>query len=104
MRRMQYMKVAKLAQVPIGEVVGVEIGGRNLVIINYDGEYFALDGVCTHEQCDLKEGHLEGNKLTCSCHGGQFDVRTGEAVTLPVISPVKIYATRVVDDDVEVEI
>jgi ferredoxin len=44
---------------------------------NVDGEYYAIDGTCTHRGGPLAEGELAGAVLTCPWHLGQFDVRTG---------------------------
>lgn len=100
---MAFVKAAKKSDVPTGKVVKIIVSGQEFALINYDGKYFALDGICTHEQCCLGEGSLDGSKLTCPCHGGQFEVESGEAVTLPVIQPVKTYRTRVVGDEIEIE-
>ena len=55
------------------------------------GTYYAFDDACTHEQCSLaEEGELAGTTLTCTCHGSEFDVRTGKVLAPPATVPVKV--------------
>ncbi len=78
-----YVKVAEASAVPPGSVVQAQVGDLTLAVANVDGEYFALDGTCTHVRGPLAEGDLEGAALTCPWHGGRFDVRTGQVLRPP---------------------
>ena len=60
---------------------------------------------CTHEQCSLaEEGELAGTTLTCTCHGSEFDVRTGKVLAPPATVPVKVYPVRVAGDALQIEV
>ena len=69
--------------------VSTEIGP--VVIANVGGSFYAFDGNCTHEGCPLSDGELDGFIVVCDCHGGEFDVRTGEPLGGPVEDPVGTY-------------
>jgi nitrite reductase/ring-hydroxylating ferredoxin subunit len=43
---------------------------------------------------------MEGEVLQCSCHGSQFDVRTGEVVSPPADEPLTRYTVRIEGDDI----
>ena len=73
--------VGKVSDVPPGRLLAVELDGEPLAVANVDGLLYAIGDVCTHRGCSLSEGQLSGAVLTCRCHGGQFDVRTGEVLT-----------------------
>ena len=67
-----------------------------------DGSFAAFDDACTHEECPLSEGELEGERVVCYCHSSEFDVRTGAVLHGPATEPVRVYETRVVDGELQV--
>jgi len=87
-----------------GRVVVVESGKRRVAVCNAGGQYYAVDDLCTHDGAPLDQGELNGNEIECPRHGARFDVRSGSALCLPAVRPVKTYRTRVHDGAVEVEI
>ena len=92
------------SEIPVGNIVGVEIRGTAIAVANVDGAFYAFDDTCTHEQCSLAEGDLVGTTVTCMCHGAEFDVRTGAVLAPPALRPVKVYRTRVDKDAVQLEV
>ena len=82
----------------------VEIAGTRIAVANVDGVFYAFGDACTHEQCSLTEGELEGAKVICACHGAEFDVRTGEVLAPPAKVPLKVYPVRVVGDVLQIEV
>ncbi len=95
-----FVKVAVTADLPSGELMLVEVENERIVLANVDGQYYALTDVCTHAECPLSDGELEGEVLECPCHGSQFDVRTGEVVGPPANEPLTRYAVRIERDDI----
>jgi 3-phenylpropionate/trans-cinnamate dioxygenase ferredoxin component len=81
--------------VPAGEARVAYAGDRSLAICNVDGEIFAIDNRCTHDNGPLGEGKLDGDQIECPRHDARFDVRTGHATRLPAVRPVKTYPVRV---------
>jgi len=68
----------KTGEIPVGAIVAVDVRGTRIAVANVGGNYYAFDDACTHEQCSLAEmGELAGTTVTCTCHGSEFDVRTG---------------------------
>ena len=88
---------APLSDVPEGEAREVTVGGREIVLCNVDGEIYALQGMCTHEELPLDGGEVEDGTLTCDWHGATFDVCTGRATGLPATVPLETFPTRVDD-------
>jgi 3-phenylpropionate/trans-cinnamate dioxygenase ferredoxin subunit len=89
--------VASADEIHPGDVKVVDVNGRPVAIANAGGIFYAFDDTCTHEQCSLGEGFLEGTVITCPCHLSQFDITTGRVVAPPAPRPVKTYPVRVVD-------
>jgi nitrite reductase/ring-hydroxylating ferredoxin subunit len=99
----EFVKVAKVSDIPSGEVIGVNVGDRRIVIANVDGKFYGIDAECTHQGAPLDEGFLEKKVLTCPWHAGDWNVETGEAQGLPVSGTLPTYKVRVTGDDLEVE-
>ena len=99
-----FVHVADLENLPPGALLGVDVAGRAIVLANVDGEIHALDGICTHMEARLAEGSLYEGCLMCPVHGGEFDVRTGEAVTLPAIEDLGTHQVRVQDGSILVRL
>jgi nitrite reductase/ring-hydroxylating ferredoxin subunit len=92
---MAEVEVTRITAVPEGEARGFTAAGREIVLCNVEGEVYALDGICTHEEYPLDGGEVEGTTLTCDWHGATFDVRTGAATGLPATRPLRVYPARV---------
>lgn len=95
-----FVKVATTADLPSGELKLVEVEDERIVLANVGGQYYALTDVCTHAECPLSDGELDGKVLECSCHGSQFDVTTGEVVGPPADEPLTRYTVRIEGDDI----
>jgi 3-phenylpropionate/trans-cinnamate dioxygenase ferredoxin subunit len=88
---------AAFGDVPEGEAREVNVGGREIVLCNVDGEIYALQGMCTPEELPLDGGEVDGTTLFCNWHGASFDVCTGRATGLPATEPLQTFETRVHD-------
>lgn len=100
----EYVKVAKLADLPEGGKVLVDVKGRSVAVFNVGGTFYAVENVCTHDGGPLVEGDLDGFEVECPRHGARFDVRTGRPLCLPAFEPIETYTVKVEGDDVLIEI
>ena len=100
----RYVSASAAKDIPPGEKKIVEVDGVLIVLVNLDGQFYAIEDVCTHDGGPLGEGKLSGCELICPRHGARFDVRTGAATRMPAIEPAPTYAVRVEDGEVLVEI
>ncbi len=66
-----------------------------VAVFNVDGEYYAIEDVCTHDGSELTGGCIEGEEVICPRHGARFNLRTGEALTPPAYEPVPTLPVRV---------
>jgi len=67
-------------------------------------EYFATDGLCTHEAADLSAGLVMGYIVECPKHNGRFDYRTGEAKGPPVCVNLVTYPVKVENGSVFIDV
>jgi 3-phenylpropionate/trans-cinnamate dioxygenase ferredoxin subunit len=99
-----FTTLAKVEDVPKGEVRAFDANGVPVAIANVDGSFYAFEDTCTHRQCSLAEGELEEFAIVCPCHGSAFDVRTGEVVNPPARDAVGHFELKVEGDEIQVEV
>ncbi len=99
-----FVTVARLSDVPENRLVGVTVDGASIVLINRDGNIYALEDRCSHEEFPLSAGDLTSGEITCALHGARFDIETGKPRALPAVLPVTTYEVRVEGEDVQVKL
>lgn len=80
----EFVSVISADRIAPGGMKAVEAGGREIVICNDGGRFYAIDRRCGHMNAPLDMGTLDGVILTCAMHCAQFDITTGEALSGPV--------------------
>lgn len=101
----QFVKALKATEIPSGMKKTVFVSGKKIALANVDGDFFAIDDTCSHEQCSLgTEGFLDGNVIICGCHGAQFDVTNGKVLSLPAPTDVQSYETKMENGDIYIGI
>jgi 3-phenylpropionate/trans-cinnamate dioxygenase ferredoxin subunit len=95
---------AKKSAISEGEAHRVVVDGVEVLLCNVGGEIYAVEDICTHDGGALDQGELEGARIVCPRHGATFDVRTGEALTLPAVMPLPKYDVRIDGEDVYVTV
>lgn len=107
---MAFVAVAKTQDIPLGTTKAVTVQGKQILIVNYEGNFYALGRICTHLGGDLAKGTMEGKDVRCPRHGARFDVTTGVVVLGPKIGPLKmstkdqtIYTVKVEGDSIHVD-
>jgi naphthalene 1,2-dioxygenase ferredoxin component len=100
----EWTRVASRAALGHGDMLGVSVGGKDIALYAIDGEIYATDNLCTHAFAMLTDGWLDGDVIECPLHAGRFEIKTGKGLGPPIPCDLKTYRTRVVGDDIEVEI
>jgi 3-phenylpropionate/trans-cinnamate dioxygenase ferredoxin subunit len=90
-----FIRVAATSDIPPGRVKVVVVGDRRIALCNVDGQFYAIDDLCTHDGGPLDQGELAGDVIECPRHGARFDVRTGKVLALPAVKPLNTYPLRV---------
>jgi 3-phenylpropionate/trans-cinnamate dioxygenase ferredoxin subunit len=104
---MGLVKVATTAEIPEGEARRFKYDSTEVAVANLgDGEFRALDAICSHALSYLDEGEVDPDMETLECakHGSTFDLNTGRPRTLPATQPVRAYVVRVDGDDILIEV
>ena len=78
------------------DVIRFDHDGRTFAIYRSpDDEFYATDGLCTHEHAYLADGLVLDNTIECPKHNGRFDYRTGAAMGAPVCINLKTYPVKI---------
>ena len=81
MRRIDLLGVD---EVPDGTMKMAFVDGTDQVlVVNSSGEFFATQGICSHEYFELDKGFLTSGTLTCALHLSRFDLENGEPLDPP---------------------
>jgi 3-phenylpropionate/trans-cinnamate dioxygenase ferredoxin subunit len=77
---MEYVKALPKAELQNNQMKVVTVGGKEILLVNLEGAYYAIDNKCTHAGGSLGKGKLSGAVVTCPRHGAEFDVKTGKNI------------------------
>jgi 3-phenylpropionate/trans-cinnamate dioxygenase ferredoxin component len=104
---MEFVKAARIWDIPSGSVLRVEHGGGAILVSNLGGSLYAISDTCTHQGGSLSKGTIKDGIVTCPRHGSRFDVRTGKNMVGPKIllfrgktDDVSSYPVKVEGDDI----
>lgn len=98
-----WVKVARASELAPGEWRVVDVDGTQVAVFNLEGQYYAIEDVCTHEfGQQLTGGTVEGDEIICPRHGARFSIRTGEALTAPAYEPTATFPVRIENDEIQV--
>ena len=78
-----------------GEYRTIFTGSVHIAVFNYDGYYYALEDMCTHDGGELTGGEISGPEVECPRHGARFDIRTGQALCAPAYEPVAKFPVKI---------
>jgi 3-phenylpropionate/trans-cinnamate dioxygenase ferredoxin component len=110
-KHMSLVEICKTSQVAHGTMKAFQVEGKKILIVNIDGDYYAINNGCTHMGGDLSKGKLEGQIVTCPRHGSRFDVTTGKSISGPKIAFLRLttkdetaYEVKVEGDSIQIDL
>jgi nitrite reductase/ring-hydroxylating ferredoxin subunit len=75
--------VGNASDIGEGKMAHLTVGGKQILIANVAGQYYATDNICNHAGAELHEGELNGKELICPWHSAKWDVTTGNLIWFP---------------------
>jgi 3-phenylpropionate/trans-cinnamate dioxygenase ferredoxin subunit len=90
-----WQDVARVADFPAGTRRRALVDGVKVAVFNLDGDYYAIEDVCTHDGGELAGGTVEGGEVVCPRHGARFDIRTGAVAAPPAYEAVATFPVRI---------
>ena len=98
----EWITVAKAGEIASGGHRVVDTDGAHIAVFNLNGEYYAIEDVCTHDGGELAGGCVIGEEIECVRHGARFNIRTGAVTAPPAYEPVATFPVRVQDGVIQV--
>jgi 3-phenylpropionate/trans-cinnamate dioxygenase ferredoxin component len=92
-----WVQVCSTSELLPGESKVAWDGDVAILVVNYDGDLYALEDRCSHEDFELSHGEFDAEEATIECvlHGAKFDVRDGRALCAPAYTPVAKFPVKV---------
>ena len=100
---MAFRKLATVDDLWSGEMMALESEGQPVLLVNTDGAICAYADTCPHLRTRLSQGSLHGNVLSCSTHGWEFDVRTGQGIN-PKTACLESFPVKVDNGEILVDV
>jgi 3-phenylpropionate/trans-cinnamate dioxygenase ferredoxin subunit len=97
-----WVNVAKREELPPGERRIVDVDDVQVAVFNLDGDYYAIEDVCTHDYAPLADATLQGDEIICPRHGARFCIRTGAVTAPPAYEPVSTFPVRIHEGMIQV--
>ena len=101
---MAFEVAADLGEIEVGETLLVELAEPICLVRLGENDVRAVHDTCTHQQQPLHEGTVDDDTLVCAAHAATFDLGTGESIGVPDVDPIAVYACKVEDDTVLVDL
>lgn len=106
------IKVGVVTDFPVGQAVVKTVDGLSIVVCNFEGKFYALENICSHDDAELVEpteegpacAELDGCQIVCPRHQAKFDIRDGTVTEPPAVFPIAAYDVTVRGKSVYVEI
>ena len=91
------------ADLALGASRCVDVDGTGIIVARgQDGEYYAVQRMCSHAALPLDGGRVRGASIVCPHHGARFDLKSGRVLGPPAFAAIAAYPVRVTDGQVEV--
>jgi len=98
-----YVAVAEVDELKPGQMKPFEAGGKRLLLAKAEGNYYAVDEMCSHEDYSLYLGCIKDCRIKCSLHGSYFDLVSGAALDEPATDPIGTYPVQIAEGKVWVD-
>jgi 3-phenylpropionate/trans-cinnamate dioxygenase ferredoxin component len=99
-----FVTIGKSESVQPGRMRAFSVDGKQILVANVGGTFFATQDLCTHDNGTLSDGELVDDEIECPRHGARFSAKTGEVRALPAMFPIKTYPIKVENGEIKVSL
>jgi len=97
-----HQTIARVADIPMNGSKLVDVNGKEWLVCNSQGEIHVVENRCSHQNRPLAGGRVRNGCIFCPVHGMRFKLDTGEAIGQLTRIPLRVFASRIVDGEVQV--
>lgn len=90
-----WIEAAAVGDLTTNPIHPFEFNGTSLIVVKSNGEYFALENLCTHDYTPLDDGAIEDDEIVCAHHGARFCVRDGTVAAPPAYEDLRTFPVKV---------
>jgi nitrite reductase/ring-hydroxylating ferredoxin subunit len=101
---MTKMQIGQVKDVPPGTMKAFKAGEARILVSNIGGNISGIGDRCSHRGCSLSKGRIEGEMVTCPCHGSRFNLKTGALVKGPAAEPQPTYTVAIEGEGIWVDV
>ena len=101
---MSFVEIAKNDEIPTGQMKGIKINDKDILVTNIAGKYYAIGAKCTHAGGDLSKGKMDGSIVICPRHKSKFDIITGKSISGPAKQGVPVYQVKIEENSILIDI
>jgi nitrite reductase/ring-hydroxylating ferredoxin subunit len=98
-----FVKAAHITDIPAGQSRLIRQDGRKIVLFNVEGQFYALDNSCPHNDGPICDGQIVGDTVICPNHCWEFDIRTGRAKGVSGYR-IRTYGLKLEGDEIYIEV
>ncbi|OUS28747.1 ferredoxin [Thalassotalea sp. 42_200_T64] len=98
----QWIEIFPASELKSGMHAQVDLAELSLLLVNIDGEIYAIENVCSHDGGELNDGQINGFEITCPRHGARFNLKTGAVLCAPAFEDINTYRVRIINGLVQV--
>ena len=100
----EWIDVAGIDELTPGNRKIIMTDVAEIAVFNLDGEFFAIEDVCTHDGGELASGVCDGDQIICPRHGARFCIRSGKVLTPPAYEDIETFPVRIDQGVVQIDI
>jgi len=97
---LQFVHLASLADLHTRKLICAKTNGYRILLALAEGQVYAVDDMCTHEDASLSKGSLHGDCVKCPLHGSRFRLASGEALDDPAEEALNTYPVAIQGDNI----
>ncbi len=98
----EWVSVAKIGEIEPNAYRVFDVDGTHIALFNLEGQYYAIEDMCTHDSGQLSGGAVEDGNIICPRHGAKFCIRTGAALTAPAYEPTPTFPVRIENEQIQI--
>jgi 3-phenylpropionate/trans-cinnamate dioxygenase ferredoxin subunit len=99
----EWINVIQQTVLADGEHTVVDVDGTDVAVFKLNGQFYAIEDVCTHDGAELASGKLDGDEIICPRHGARFCIKTGVVKSPPAYEDIACFPTRLENGFVQVK-
>jgi 3-phenylpropionate/trans-cinnamate dioxygenase ferredoxin subunit len=97
-----WINVCRPDEVPNEGFQLVDLEDTEAMVFNINGEFYAIEDVCTHDGGPLSDGDVENCEIICPRHAARFNIKTGDVTAPPAYENLHTFPVRIENDMVQI--